>query len=252
MVRSENGKHRKKSMTSRTTLSPEEIERFDDLSDFWWDEKGPHAILHAMNICRLAYIKEQIIRHFSKDQNLFDSLSLLDVGCGGGIVCEPLTRLGASVTGIDASPKAIAVATKHAKSMNLSIDYRCTSIENMPFETYDVVLALEIIEHVENQKIFIHHCKRLLKPGGLLIVSTLNKTWKSYIGAIVGAEYVLRMVPVHTHDWNKFLTPSQISSYLETEKMHFVDLKGMTYSLLNKTWQLSTDLSINYIGCATF
>lgn len=242
----------KKTMHTSTTVSTEEIDRFDELSAFWWDEKGPHAILHAMNICRLAYIKEQIIRHFSKDQNPFDGLTLLDVGCGGGIVCEPLTRLGASVTGIDASPRAIAVATKHAESMNLSIDYRCTSIEKMPHETYDVVLALEVIEHVENPKIFIHHCKRLLKPGGMLIISTLNKTWRSYLGAIVGAEYVLRMVPVHTHDWEKFLPPSQVSDYLASESLRFTDLKGMTYSLLNKTWRLSTDLSINYIGCATF
>jgi 2-polyprenyl-6-hydroxyphenyl methylase/3-demethylubiquinone-9 3-methyltransferase len=240
-------------MGFKSTISKEEVERFDALSSLWWDEKGPHAILHAMNICRLAYIKEQVENHFNRSLSSlpFQGLSVLDVGCGGGIVCEPMARLGAQVTGCDASPKAVDVAVKHAAATNLSIDYRNTSIEHMAFETYDVILALEIIEHVENPKVFLEHCKRLLKPGGVFIASTLNRTWKSYLGAIVGAEYVLRMVPPHTHQWHKFVTPSEMNNHLQTCGLDLTDIKGMEYSLINKTWRLSSNVSMNYILMAT-
>ncbi len=237
-----------------TTISQDEIHHFDSMADNWWSPKGPHSILHAMNPCRIRYIKEQVLKNSPPTNDLkpFQGLKVLDVGCGGGILCEPMARLGATVTGVDASQKSIDVAIQHAQQNNLDIQYICTSIEEMSDEKFDIVLALEIIEHVENCDIFLKNCARLLKPTGSLFISTLNQTWQSYLGAIIGAEYILRLVPLQTHQWQKFVTPSDLNSYLEKNGLHFVDLKGMNYSVLHRTWSLTKNLSINYIGSVRF
>ncbi len=189
---------------------------------------------------------------FRGSKNPLKNLKILDIGCGGGLLSEPLARLGALVTGIDASPIAITTAQNHAKENGLHIDYQCTTVEKFQSDQFDAILALEIIEHVEAPSLFIQNCARLLKPNGLLFFSTLNRTWKSYLGAIVGAEYLLKWVPVGTHDWNKFKEPSELAHLLRDNGLQFIDLKGMSYHPLSQEWSLIPSLEINYIGCANF
>jgi 2-polyprenyl-6-hydroxyphenyl methylase / 3-demethylubiquinone-9 3-methyltransferase len=239
-----------------TSIDISEIQRFSKISSQWWDEDGPFKPLHQLNPTRLQYIRDCLIRHFQRQPSTdmpLKGLSILDIGCGGGLVAEPLTRLGASVTGIDASEQAIDVAKAHAAMMDLSITYECLSAEELMAtgQTFDVVLALEIVEHVADVPGFLETCTKLVTPNGAFILSTLNRTWKSYAVAIIGAEYIMGLLPKGTHDWHKFLSPAELASHLRPLGFSFVDLKGMSYTPLKGQWYLSKDLDVNYLGYAT-
>ncbi|MCD6036088.1 MAG: ubiG [Rickettsiales bacterium] len=236
------------------SIDPQEVEKFSKMAESWWDETGAFAPLHRFNPVRIAYICNQIkasglAPQGVPPQNALSGLKLLDVGCGGGLLSEPMARLGATVTGIDASEKNIAVASHHAKEVGLVIDYRATSAESLADtgQQFDVVLAMEIIEHVADVESFLTSCTRLVKPGGLLFVATMNRTVKSYMLAIVGAEYILRWLPKGTHDWKKFLKPSEIASTLRHEGMALQAVQGVGYNLLDSTWHLVNDTGVNYI-----
>jgi 2-polyprenyl-6-hydroxyphenyl methylase/3-demethylubiquinone-9 3-methyltransferase len=229
-----------------STVDEAEVERFSRIADEWWDEKGKFAPLHSMNPVRIEYIRDKIIAQFGK----IESLALLDIGCGGGLISEPMARLGAKVTGIDASEKNIKVASLHAENMGLYIDYRHITAEALEKtgEKFDVILALEIIEHVADINLFIKSCHGLLKPNGIIILSTLNRTAKSYALAIVGAEYIMRLLPVGTHTWGKFLRPSELCNSLEKNNIEVTDLMGMVMNPLSWKWRLdSKDLAVNYL-----
>ena len=244
---------KKKSSFLDSTLNEEEVDQFDQIAELWWDEKGPFKPLHSLNPCRLKFIKDHLCNAFSRssfDLEPLKGLKILDVGCGGGILCEPLARLGANVTGIDASPKAIMAAKEHAKKSDLKISYHCSTVESFEEQDFDVILALEIIEHVDNPANFVRSCTKKLKKEGLFFLSSLNRTWQSYLGAIVVAEYVLGWVPKGTHDWGKFISPSELASLLRECNMRFIDLKGIELKPLTGQWTLGTSLSVNYIGCS--
>lgn len=237
---------------SAPSVDNEEIEQFTRMADEWWDENGKFKPLHRMNPVRIGYIRDQIVSHFGDKNSAkpLEGLSLLDIGCGGGLLCEPMTRLGAKVTGIDAGEKNIQVAALHAQNANLSIDYRHTSAEALHESgaQYDVVLAMEIVEHVADVEAFLGAVTGLVKPGGLLFMSTLNRTLKSYAMAIVGAEYVMRWLPRGTHDWNKFLRPSDLCNKLRHTGMSIHHMTGMVYSPFGKEWSLNDrDLDVNYL-----
>ena len=238
----------------RTTINKEEIQKFSKLAREWWDVNGKFKPLHMFNPIRIEYITENIKRHFKINEDLPDylkGLKILDVGCGGGLISEPMSRLGATVTGIDASEKNIQVAKMHSKENGLNINYINTSPENLKdIEKYDVILNLEIVEHVDNVELYIKSCKKLLKKNGLMFTATLNRSLTSYIKAIIGAEYILRWLPIGTHDWNKFLKPEELEKYLSKEKLLSVDIKGLKYNPLTKKWKRSNDLSVNYIICS--
>ncbi|RZI45809.1 bifunctional 2-polyprenyl-6-hydroxyphenol methylase/3-demethylubiquinol 3-O-methyltransferase UbiG [Candidatus Finniella inopinata] len=247
-------------MTSQT-INPEEVYQFDQIADQWWDEAGPFKPLHQLNPCRLQFIKNHISRNFKIDPlsaQPLKGLKILDVGCGGGILCEPLARLGATVTGIDASPKAIETAKIHAKQFDLEINYQVASVEELPPQPFDIVCALEIIEHVDHPGQFLKACANLLSRDGLFFISTLNKTVKSYLQGIIAAEYILRLVPRGTHDWNRFVEPATLARWLQDCGLCFSDLKGFHYNPLHclsstqQPWSLSESLAVNYIGCAGF
>lgn len=226
--------------TAANTIDPEEIARFSAVADEWWDTKGKFAPLHRINPLRLGWIKD-----FGQPEGK----NLLDIGCGGGLICEPMARLGANVTGIDASEKNIRVAQLHAEKMGLKIDYRCTSAEAMDGQ-YDIVTALEIVEHVADIPAFIKATCDLLKPGGKIFYSTINRTAKSYALAIVGAEYVLRWVPKGTHTWNKFVKPHELVRELEKNHIDITDMRGMVMNPFTFEWRWDPhDLSVNYALC---
>jgi 2-polyprenyl-6-hydroxyphenyl methylase/3-demethylubiquinone-9 3-methyltransferase len=229
------------------TVDAAEIERFSRLSDSWWDPAGPMAPLHKINPLRVEYIKTKIL----ECTDTLNGVAVLDIGCGAGLVCEPLARLGATVTGVDASPKNIQAARVHAASSGLDIDYRCTTAEDMN-ETFDVVLALEIIEHVADIPAFVAATTKLVKPGGLLIFSTINRTAKAFALAIVGAEYVLRWVPRGTHEWNKFVKPSELAAHLRANNIAVKEMTGMVMNPLTWKWELNPrDVDVNYLLVAT-
>ena len=239
--------------TPHSSIDISEIQRFSKISSQWWDEDGPFKPLHQLNPTRIQYIRDCLTTHFHRDvtkSKPLEGLSLLDIGCGGGLVAEPLTRLGARVTGIDASAQAIEVATAHAAMMDLPLTYTCISAEELVTQghTFDVVLALEIVEHVADVPGFLKTCAQLVTLGGAFILSTLNRTWKSYAVAVVGAEYVMRILPKGTHDWNKFLYPAELATYLRPLGFSFADLRGMSYCPLTGQWRLSKDLDVNYLG----
>ncbi|MDH5722828.1 MAG: bifunctional 2-polyprenyl-6-hydroxyphenol methylase/3-demethylubiquinol 3-O-methyltransferase UbiG [Alphaproteobacteria bacterium] len=233
----------------KSTINAEEIDRFSKNSDQWWDEGGPFKPLHRLNPVRIQYLKNQICDHFNIDQDKtlpFKGLDILDIGCGGGLVCEPMARLGAKITGIDADQKAITCAKNHAEAQNLDVEYRCGDAADLK-QKYDVVLALEIIEHVDNLGDFVALCKKLLKPEGLLVFSTLNRTAKSYALGIIAAEYILRWVPAGTHNWKKFIKPSEIARYARTEKLEIKDISGLVFNPFKNEFFLSdNDLDVNY------
>lgn len=230
-----------------TTLLPEEVEKFSKIADEWWDIKGKFRPLHLFNPTRISYIREAVEAHFSQMQGI----KLLDIGCGGGLLSEPMARLGAEVTGVDASEKNIKTALAHSLEQGLQINYQAGTAEDLSQENpeyYDVILAMEVLEHVADVKLFLESCTKMLKPNGLLFAATLNRTLKSYGLAIVGAEYILRWLPVGTHDWNKFLKPKEISDILENHSLIHKDWTGVNFNPLTQTWKRTSDLSVNYIG----
>ena len=238
---------------SMSSVDPEEIERFSRIADEWWDPAGKFKPLHRINPLRIEYIKQQLCHHFRRDETApapLAGLTLLDIGCGGGLLCEPMRRLGAEVTGIDASEKNIRVAGLHAEKAGLSIDYRATSAEAL-VETgaqYDAVLALEVVEHVADVAAFVASCAQLLRPGGMTVWATMNRTPQSYALAIVGAEYVLRWLPIGTHSWKKFLKPSELGGSLRRCGITVTHLTGMVMQPFSGQWRLEErNLSVNYL-----
>src|SRR5450432_1387687 len=234
-----------------STVDPAEIAKFSKLSDEWWDPKDKMAPLHKINPLRLTYIRDAACRKFErnvKSLNCLSGLRILDIGCGAGLLCEPFTRLGAQVIGVDPSASNIAAAKLHADKGHLSIDYRCTTIEEMDLrERFDIVLAMEVIEHVSDVGMFLNRCAAMLKPGGLMVISTLNRNWKSFALAIVGAEYVLRWLPRGTHQWDKFVTPDELEIAFERAGLQVTGERGVIYNPLADRWQLSSDLDVNYM-----
>ena len=234
-----------------TITNKEEIQKFSDLADEWWDVNGKFKPLHMFNPTRIEYITENIKNHFNtfnKKNGLLESLDILDIGCGGGLISEPMARLGARVTGIDASKKNIFVASAHAEKSKLNIKYLNKSPEQMDeVEKYDVILNLEVVEHVDDLNLYIKSCYKLLKKNGLMFTATLNRNITSYIKAIVGAEYIMRWLPIGTHDWSKFIKPEELEKKLSDENFSTVDIKGFHYNLLFGKWNKSENLSVNYI-----
>jgi len=241
--------------TEAGTVDREEIARFSRLAGQWWDLRGPMAALHKFNPVRLAYIRDHAAGHFDRGPKRLDSLAglrVLDIGCGGGILSEPLARLGASVVGADPSETNIAVARRHAAQSGLAIDYRDTSAEALvdAGELFDVVLAMEVVEHVADLGRFVGLAAAMVKPGGLLFVATLNRTAKSFALAIVGAEYILRWLPRGTHQWDKFVTPNELEIAIEQAGLQLTDETGVIYNLLADRWQISKDMDVNYMVVA--
>ena len=233
------------------TINKKEIEKFSKIAEEWWNPEGKFKPLHKFNPIRISYIKENIINSFkltNKDKPL-ENVRILDVGCGGGLLSEPMCRLGAQVCGIDASEKNINIAKLHAKKNNLKIDYKCTSPENFKIETkFDVILNMEIVEHVEDVDFFLESCSKLLKKDGIMFIATLNKTLKSYLFAIIGAEYILRWLPIGTHSWEKFIKPNELINILDKYNLKLELIDGMNFNLLKDEWSISSNKSVNYIG----
>jgi len=238
---------------SGPSVDPAEVARFSAVAAQWWDPRGKFAPLHKFNPIRLSFIREEALRQFGRDFEVaqpFEGLRLLDIGCGGGLLSEPMTRLGFEVTGVDASARNIGVASTHAESLGLDIDYRCTTAEALlegGEAQFDLILNMEVIEHVADPKAYLIDCARLLKPGGLMIVATLNRTLKALAFAKVGAEYVLGWLPRGAHDWNKFLKPEQITGFLSDEPVQVEGPFGVAYDPLADRWSQSSDVSINYM-----
>jgi 2-polyprenyl-6-hydroxyphenyl methylase / 3-demethylubiquinone-9 3-methyltransferase len=237
-----------------STVDPAEIDKFSKLAAEWWDPNGKMAPLHRINPLRLAYIRDAACRKFernAKSLNCLSGLRMLDIGCGAGLLCEPFTRLGADVIGIDPAAKNIAAARLHAEKGHLSIDYRNTTLEDMDArERFDIVLAMEVVEHVTDVGVFLGRCAAMLKPGGMLVASTLNRNWKSFALAIVGAEYVLRWLPRGTHQWSKFVTPDELTKHLLDNRLVITEQSGVVYSPFADKWSLSTDMDVNYMVVA--
>jgi len=237
-----------------STVDPAEIAKFSKLSAEWWDPSGKMAPLHKINPLRLAYIRDAACRKFernAKSLNCLSGLRMLDIGCGAGLLCEPFTRLGADVVGVDASAKNIAAAKLHAEKGHLSIDYRNTTPEEMDGrERFDIVLAMEVVEHVTDVGLFLSRCAAMLKPGGMMVASTLNRNWKSFALAIVGAEYVLRWLPRGTHQWSKFVTPDELTKHLLDNRLVVTEQSGVVYNPFADRWGLSTDMDVNYMVVA--
>lgn len=238
---------------AQSTIDPEEVAKFEAMAAEWWDPAGPFKPLHMLNPCRLDYINAQIAAEFDRDTGTrapFSGLRMLDVGCGGGLLSEPLARLGADMMGVDAAAGNIPVAALHAAQSGLAIDYRHTTAEDLAAagETFDVVLVMEVVEHVADPVVLLSACRQMLRPGGLLICSTLNRTPQSFAKAIVGAEYLMGWLPKGTHDWSKFITPDELSAALGTAGLDPVDAKGFVFNPVTWQWTLSErDLGVNYV-----
>jgi 2-polyprenyl-6-hydroxyphenyl methylase/3-demethylubiquinone-9 3-methyltransferase len=238
--------------TTRSTVDREESHRFAALAAEWWDESGKMAPLHRMNPVRLAFLRNAFAAHFARPQRSkpLEGLRVLDVGCGAGLVCEPMRRLGATVTGIDATADVIRAARAHAEAMRLDVDYRVAAPEDLT-DSYDAVIALEVVEHVADRALFLDSLCHLVAPGGALALSTLNRTPKAFALAIVGAEYVMGWLPRGTHDWRKFVKPSELARGLDANGFRIAQLSGMSYDPIARTWTLSRDLAVNYLAIAT-
>jgi 2-polyprenyl-6-hydroxyphenyl methylase / 3-demethylubiquinone-9 3-methyltransferase len=239
----------------RTSVDRGEVARFAALADDWWNPRGKMAPLHKFNPVRLAFIRDQACAQFGRDAKALDclkELTFLDVGCGGGIVSEPLARLGGAITGIDPAAENIEAAKLHAEKSGLAIDYRATTVETLAetHPAFDVVIASEVVEHVSDLNFFIGRCAALVKPGGLMIVTTINRTLKSFALAIVGAEYVLRWLPVGTHTWEKLVTPAELESALQADGLAVVEESGIMYDLFRDEWRRSDDMDVNYMFAA--
>lgn len=239
------------------TVDPAEVAKFQAMAAEWWDPNGKFKPLHMLNPCRLDYITRQIAAEFNRDlasENPFEGLTLLDIGCGGGLLSEPMARLGATVVGADAAERNIPVAQVHAEQSGLEIDYRHTTAEAIAEagEQFDIVLNMEVVEHVADPQDFITVCQQLVKPGGLMICSTLNRNAKSFAMGIIGAEWIMRWLPKGTHEWHKFITPDELFGMLETAGLTPVDRKGFVFNPLGWSWSISDrDLSVNYVTAST-
>jgi 2-polyprenyl-6-hydroxyphenyl methylase / 3-demethylubiquinone-9 3-methyltransferase len=238
------------------TLDADEVARFAKLAGKWWDASGPFRQLHRINPVRLTYIRDQLCERFDRDAKAAASLSglsVLDIGCGGGLVAEPLARLGASVTGIDPALQNIEAAKAHAAGMRLNIDYRAATAEELAANgaSFDAVLLLEVIEHVPDVPAFLGRVAPLVKPGGVMLLSTLNRTLKAYALAIVGAELILRWLPAGTHQWDRFVTPDELKAALSRAGLSLTDTTGLVYHPLADEWRLSSDTDVNYFATAT-
>ncbi len=232
------------------TINKKEIDKFSKLASEWWDPEGKFKPLHKFNPVRLNYIKKCIVKDIKKKTTAkpLNDIKILDIGCGGGLLCEPLSKLGAKVVGIDASEKNIKIAKTHAKLSNLKINYYCASPENFNFkEKFDVVLNMEIVEHVENVSLFLKESAKFLKKDGIMFIATLNKTLKSYVFAILGAEYILRWLPIGTHDWNMFIEPLKLKQICQKNSLILDEILGVKYNVLSSDWELSPDYDVNYI-----
>ena len=243
-------------MVNRTsslgTVETTEVERFSRHAADWWDPRGPMAALHKFNPVRLGYIRDQAAARFSRDAKKLDCLKglrILDIGCGGGILSEPLARLGADMVGVDPAEENIETARVHAEDQGVTIDYRAGTAEEFAEagERFDVVLAMEVVEHVADIELFVSTCASMIKPGGLMIAATLNRTLKSFMLAIVGAEYVLRWVPRGTHRWDKFVTPRELETTIENIGLRIISERGVIYNPFADRWQLSSDMDVNYM-----
>ena len=235
----------------KDTINKKEIDKFSKLADEWWDPEGKFKPLHNFNPVRLRYIKDTITKKFgNKSEKLpLKDIKILDIGCGGGLLSEPLSRLGAAVTGIDASDRNIKIAKMHLKKSKLDINYYCSSPESFEAkEKFDVVLNMEIVEHVDNVDFFLLKSSELLKKDGLMFIATLNKTLKSYVFAIIGAEYILKWLPIGTHDWNKFLKPDDLINICKNNSLNLNNLIGVKFDILKNEWIVSNDKSINYLA----
>ena len=235
-----------------STVDIKEVEKFSKLANDWWNPSGKFKPLHLFNPARIKFIKEKLISHFDLNLNSVEPLKnidLLDIGCGGGLLCEPLNRLGAEMTGIDASYNNVEVAKIHAEEMNLNIKYEHCSPENLNIKNeFDVILNMEVVEHVSDVNKFINACSKLIKKNGIMFIATINKNLKSYFFAILGAEYILRWLPIGTHDWEKFLTPQDLEIITGKNNFSPDETVGMSYDLFSKKWSRSNDTSVNYIS----
>ena len=238
-----------------TTINKEEIQKFSKLADEWWDVNGKFKPLHMFNPIRIEYILDEITKHFKLDRETkfpLKNLEILDIGCGGGLISEPMARLGGNVTGIDAAEKNVKIASLHSKESNLKIRYLENSPEQLKEkEKFDIILNLEIVEHVENLDLYLQSCYDLLKRNGLMFTATINRTLISYIKAIIGAEYVLRWLPIGTHDWNKFVKPEELQKKLSDKKFTTNNIKGLEFNPIFNKWKQSDNLSVNYIICSS-
>ena len=235
------------------TINKKEIDKFSKIANEWWNPEGKFKPLHKFNPIRIDYLKKNIIKHFDikneKNNKPLNGVSILDIGCGGGLLSEPMFRLGAKVTGIDASEKNIKIAKFHSKKQNLKINYLCTSPDNMKDKKkFDVILNMEIVEHVQDLNLFLNQTSKFLKKDGLMYVATINKTLKSYLFAIIGAEYILKWLPIGTHDWDKFVSPDKLSEVARQNSLKFNKLDGVKLDLFMNNWKLSKDSSVNYIS----
>jgi 2-polyprenyl-6-hydroxyphenyl methylase/3-demethylubiquinone-9 3-methyltransferase len=238
--------------TIQSTVDPEEVARFSALATEWWNPRGKMAPLHKFNPVRIGYVRDQAAQRFGRDAKRLDSLKglrILDIGCGGGLLSEPLSRLGAGMVGVDPSETNIEAAKQHAEQSGLAIDYRCTTAEDLAEagEQFDIVLAMEVVEHVADVPLFVASCADMVKPGGLMIAATLNRTLKSFALAIVGAEYILRWLPVGSHRWDKFVTPNELEIAMEQGGLRVTGSQGVIYNILADRWQLSSDMDVNYM-----
>ena len=236
----------------RSSIDAAEVKRFAAMADDWWDPRGPMAALHKLNPLRLGYIRDKAAERFGRDTRKLDCLKglrILDIGCGGGILSEPLARLGAEMVGADPSEENIAAASAHARESGVAVDYRATTAEDLAAaaERFDVVLAMEVVEHVADADDFVAICASMVKPGGLMVAATLNRTLKSFALAIVGAEYILRWLPRGTHQWDKFVTPQELENAIERCGLNVTAERGVVYNPFADHWQLSADMDVNYM-----